>query len=115
MSTKNELQFIEDNIKHLPLKDAELAKKFFIKKEFNFLQELVDSALYKITKNLKSDSPKAEYKILDIDAIEELAVKIDNYITKVYGESVRINVVDLEDDEDDFYENFDEYDLNSIY
>ena len=34
---------------------------------------------------------------------EELAVKIDNYITKVYGESFKLNAEDLEDDED-YYE-----------
>ena len=55
-----------------------------------------------------------KYKILDIDAIEELSVKIDGYVTKVYGESLRLNAEDLEDDED-YYENFNEYDLNDLY
>jgi hypothetical protein len=114
MSAKSEFQFIKDNIKHLPLKDAELAKKFLNNRDFALLQELVDSALYKITKNLNSDNPKEEYKILDVDAIEELSVKVDNYITKVYGESFKLNAEDLEDDED-YYEHFTEYDLNDIY
>lgn len=111
---KSELQFIKDNIKHLPFKDKELAQKFIDKREFASLQELVDSALYKIDKNLKTDNPKEEYKIIDIDAIEELAVKIDEYIIKVYGESVRLNASDLEDDEE-YYDNFNEYELNDIY
>ncbi len=113
---KSELEFIKANIKHLPIKDKELANKFITNREFHQLQELVDSALYKISKNLNSDNPKEEYKILDIDAIEELSVKIDEYIIKVYGESFRLNAGDLEDEDDeDFYENFDDYDLNEIY
>ena len=113
---KSELEFIKANIKHLPIKDKELANKFINNREFHQLQELVDSALYKISKNLNSENPKEGYKILDIDAIEELSVKIDEYIIKVYGESFRLNAGDLEDEDDeDFYENFDEYDLNEIY
>ena len=110
---KSNLEFINDNIKHLPIKDYDLAKEFITKKEFRKLQELVDSALYKITKNLNSENPKEEYKILDVDSIEELAVKIDDYIIKVYGESFKLNASDLEDDED-YYENFNEYDLNDL-
>lgn len=114
MNAKSDLEFIKDNIKHLPIKDSKLAKEFLEKREFNKLQELVDSALYKISKNLNSDNPKPEYKILNIDAIEELAVKIDSYITKVYGESFKLNAEDLEDDEE-YYDGFNEYDLNDIY
>lgn len=112
---KSDLEFIRSNIKHLPLKDAKLAEEFLNNRELHNLQELVDSALYKINTNLKSENPKEEYKILDIDSIEELAVKIDNYIIKVYGESVRMNAADLVDEEDDYYESFDEYDLNDLY
>lgn len=111
---KSNLEFIEDNIKHLPFKDSKLAKEFLTKREFRKLQELVDSALYKITKNLNSENPKEEYKILNVDAIEELAVKIDDYILKVYGESFKLNASDLEDDDAEYYEEFD-YDLNEIY
>ena len=112
---KTNLEFISGNIKHLPIKDSKLAKEFLTKREFRKLQELVDSALYKITKNLNSDNPKEEYKILDVDAIEELAIKIDDYITKVYGESFKLNASDLEDDDEEYYENFNEYDLNDLY
>lgn len=112
---KSNLEFIKDNIKHLPIKDSKLAKEFLDKREFRKLQELVDSALYKITKNLNSENPKEEYKILDVDAIEELAIKIDDYITIVYGESFKLNAADLEDDDEEYYENFNEYDLNDLY
>ena len=114
-SSKNNLEFIKDNIKHLPVKDYNLAKEFLANKEFRKLQELVDSALYKISKNLNSENPKEEYKILDVDAIEELAIKIDDYILKVYGESFKLNASDLEDDDEEYYDNFNEYDLNEIY
>ena len=112
---KSDLEYIKENIKCLPLKDVTFAKSFIEKREFNKLQELVDSALYKISKNLKSENPKEEYKILDVDSIEELAIKIDDYIVKVYGESFRLNASDLEDDDENYYENFNEYDLNDIY
>ena len=112
--SKNALEFIKSNITSLPSKDVRLAQQFLDNRNFHHLQELVDSALYKISKNLNSDNPKQEYKILDIDAIEELSVKVDNYITTVYGESFKLNAEDLEDDED-YYEHFTEYDLNDIY
>lgn len=111
---KSDLEYIKENIKCLPLKDVTFAKSFIEKREFNKLQELVDSALYKIDKNLNSENPKPEYKILDIDAIEELSVKIDSYITAVYGESFKLNTENLEDDED-YYDGFNDYDLNDIY
>lgn len=115
MNAKSELEFIKNNIKQLPLKDQQFAKKFLDNRDFQSLQDLVDSALYKITKSLNSDNPKEEYKILDVDAIEELSVKIDNYSMKVYGESQRLNAADLYDDEEYYYENFNEYDLNDLY
>lgn len=114
-SPKTNLEFINANIKHLPIKDYNLAKEFLNKREFRKLQELVDSALYKITKNLNSENPKEEYKILDVDTIEELAIKIDEYITVVYGESFKLNAGDLEDDDEEYYEDFDNYDLNDLY
>lgn len=114
-NSKTNLEFINANIKHLPIKDYNLAKNFLDKREFRKLQELVDSALYKITKNLNSENPKEEYKILDVDTLEELAVKIDEYITIVYGESFKLNAGDLEDDDEEYYEDFDNYDLNDLY
>lgn len=115
MKPAQTLMTIKKLIEHLPLKDIPIAEKFIAQRNLPMLQELVDSALYKINKNLASENPKEEYKVLDVEAIEELAVKIDNYITTVYGESVRLNAADLEDDEEDYYVHFDEYDLNDIY
>jgi hypothetical protein len=115
MNAKSELEYIKSNIRHLPLKDQQFAKKYLDNRDFSSLQELVDSALYKITKNLNSDNPKEEYKILDVDSIEELSVKIDEYCMKVYGESQRLNAADLYDEEEEYYESFNDYDLNDIY
>ena len=36
---KSNLEFIKDNIKHLPVKDYNLAKEFLANKEFRKLQE----------------------------------------------------------------------------
>lgn len=112
--TTNTLAFIKDNIKHLPTKDIALAQQFLNNREFHHLQELVDSALYKINKSLKSDNPKEEYKSLDVDIIEELSVKIDKYIILVYGESIRMDAIDLEDTNDEIYEEFND-DLSDSY
>lgn len=106
---------IKKLIENLPSKDIPIAEKFIAQRNFSMLQELVDSALYKINKNLASDKPKEEYKILNVDNIEELAVKIDEYMIAIYGESYRLNAADLTDDEEDYYENFDKYDLNDLY
>lgn len=112
--TINTLAFIKDNIKHLPTKDITLAQQFLNNREFHHLQELVDSALYKINKSLKSDNPKEEYKSLDVDIIEELSVKIDKYIILVYGESIRMDAIDLGDTNDEMYEEFND-DLSDSY
>lgn len=112
-TAQSNLMTIKALIQHLPLKDIPLAEKFIHQRNFPMLQELVDSALYKINKSLTSDNPKKEYEILNVEMIEELAVKLDEYIISVYGESVRLNAADLVDDEDVYYE--EEYDLNDLY
>ena len=112
---KDNLEYIKNNLKHLPKKDITIAEEKLRKREFTLLQEIVDSALYKVNKNLASENPKEEYRSLNLEAIEDLAVRIDEYTTQVYGENIRLNAADLEDDEEDYYENFNEYDLNDIY
>ena len=109
--SKNALEFIKNNITSLPSKDVRLAQLFLDNRNFHHLQELVDSALYKINKSLKSANPKEEYKYLDVDTIEELAVMIDDYIMLVYGESIRMNASDLIDEDDEMYNDFEDIDI----
>lgn len=115
MKPAQTLMTIKKLVENLPLKDIPIAERFISERNFPMLQELVDSALYKINKNLASENPKKEYEILNVELIEELAVKVDEYITEVYGESTRLNVADLVDDEEEYYDNFNEYDLNDLY
>lgn len=80
----------------LPEKDIKYAEKFFDARDFDSLRELVDSALYKIEKSLRSDSPKQEYLDVDIEKLTLLKSEIDSYMLLIDGPST-------EDDYD--YEN----------
>lgn len=115
MKPTQTLMTIKKLVENLPPKDIPIAERFIAQRNFPMLQELVDSALYKINKNLASENPKKEYETLNVELIEELAVAVDSYITTVYGESIRLNAADLVDEDDEYYDNFDEYDLNDIY
>ena len=47
--------------KCLPKSDIVLAQRFIDSRDFESLQELVDSAIIKARKSLNSDNPKEEY------------------------------------------------------
>lgn len=66
-------------INYLPEKDIKLGNKFIDNRDFESLQELVDSARYKVRKSLSSDNPKSEYINLDMDKIDKLKVEVDAY------------------------------------
>lgn len=70
-------------IKYLPKSDLVLSQRFIDCRDFESLQELVDSAIIKIRKNLRSSIPKEEYINLDVDELNQLKAEIDVYLEQL--------------------------------
>ena len=67
----------------LPEKDIPLGYKFLNERDFDSLKELVDSAIYKVKKSLKSDNPKEEYKKVNLEDLDVLKSEVDMYIIQL--------------------------------
>ena len=88
----------------LPERDIPLGHKFLNERNFDSLKELVDSALYKVMRSLKSDNPKEEYLKVNLEDLNRLKSEVDMYI------------VQWEIPEDDMYnEDFDDYEIEEEF
>lgn len=71
---------IRELIPALPAKDIALGYKFLDKRDFESLQELVDSAEYKVKKSLNSaNNPKPEYTSIDLEKLSSLKAEVMTY------------------------------------
>ena len=96
MSTQ--IETIRRLIVYLPKRDIQLGYKFLNRRDFDSLKELIDSAIYKVEKNLASENPKDEYVNLDLDMMNELQ-------QEVYLYAINLELPDNEDD----YNNYDDF------
>ena len=96
MSTQ--IETIRRLIVYLPKRDIQLGYKFLNRRDFDSLKELIDSAIYKVEKNLASEKPKDEYISLDLDMMNELQ-------QEVYLYAINLELPDNEDD----YNNYDDF------
>ena len=88
----------------LPERDIPLGHKFLKERDFDSLKELVDSAIYKVKKSLKSDNPKEEYLKVNLEDLSRLKSEVDMYI------------VQWEIPEDDMYnEDFDDCEIEEEF
>lgn len=69
--------------KYLPKGDIVLAQRFIDSRDFESLQELVDSAIIKARRSLSSDNPKEEYLSLDMDELTTLKAEVDVYVEQL--------------------------------
>lgn len=84
-------------INSVPAKgDIALAHTFIDSRDFEPLQELVDSAIVKTKRNISSNNPKEEYLSLDVDEMEKLKTEVDDYVDQLQ--------LPEQDDEFDNYE-----------
>ena len=74
------LKNIKKFINYLPSKDVQIGFKFLEQRDFNKLKELVDSALIRTKRNLKTDNPKQEYLNVDLDSLNILKAEVDIYV-----------------------------------
>lgn len=94
---------------NLPKKDTSLGYKFLENRDFDQLKELVDSAIYKIKKNLRSDNPKEEYLNINMTELSKLKSEVDTYTVQLnisYNEEENIKDEDNYEIEEDI--NYDE-------
>ena len=67
----------------LPEKDIPLGYKFLNERDFDSLKELVDSAIYKVKKSIKSDNPREEYMKVNLEDLDVLKSEVDMYIIQL--------------------------------
>jgi hypothetical protein len=95
---------IQALIGSLPERDIPLGYKFLSERNFDSLKELIDSAIYKVRKSLKSDNPKEEYLKVNLEDLSGLKFEVDMYIAQ------------LEIPEDDIYnEDFDDCEIEEEF
>lgn len=59
------------------------ATKFFTKRDFKSLDELVSSTVVKITRNLSRENPREDYKQIDLNKLKTLWFEIDLYCSQL--------------------------------
>ena len=84
MSNKNLLDKIKELIPSLPNRDIQLGYDFLNKRDFESLKDLIDSAIYKVEKNIKSDTSKEEYTKVNLDELIELKLEVSVYLNQLY-------------------------------
>ena len=67
----------------LPERDIPLGNRFLSDRDFESLKELVDSAIYKIKKNLRTDNPREEYLKIDLEDLSKLKLEVDLYLSMI--------------------------------
>ncbi len=66
-------------INNLPESDIPLGERFISERQFESLQELVDSAIFRVNKNVRGDNPKEEYLKVDLWELKKLKAEVDVY------------------------------------
>lgn len=77
------VEIMRSLINHLPKSDVLLASSFIDLRDFESLQDLVNSAIIKVRRNLNSESPKEEYLSLDMDELMVLKAVVDVYVEQL--------------------------------
>ena len=77
------LNNIKKFINYLPSKDVQIGFKFLEKRNFENLKDLVDSAIIRTKKNIKSEFPKQEYLNVDLERLNILKAEVDVYLMQL--------------------------------
>jgi hypothetical protein len=94
---------IKSLIPSLPAKDISLAYKFLEKRDIESLKDLVSSALYKSSKELKKENPREEYRNVDLGSLNKLIFEVNTYYINIVGQEDRYEYEDY-----GFYSEFNE-------
>ena len=77
------LNNIKKFINYLPSKDVQIGFKFLEKRDFENLKDLVDSAIIRTKKNIRSEFPKQEYLNVDLERLNILKAEVDLYLMRL--------------------------------
>ena len=88
----------------LPKSDIALGEQFIQSRDFESLKDLVDSAIFKTRKNIKSENPKQEYLDVDLTELSNLKAEVDVYLTQL-----EVPSNEWEEDLEDNYDYGEEY------
>lgn len=77
------LDRIRSLINQLPESDIPLGERFISERQFESLQELVDSAIFRVNKSVRSDAPKEEYAKVDLWELKKLKAEVDVYVAQL--------------------------------
>ncbi len=70
-------------INTLPKSDQPLGNEFINTRQFESLQELVDSAIQRTRRNVNSVTPKEEYLEVDMWELKKLKAEVDVYVEQL--------------------------------
>ena len=87
------LKNIKKFINYLPSKDVQIGFKFLEIRDFENLKDLVDSAIIRTKKNLRSEFPKQEYINVDLEYLNILKSEVDIYL-------LQLNLIEYNEDDE---------------
>ena len=87
------LNNIKKFINYLPSKDVQIGFKFLEIRDFENLKDLVDSAIIRTKKNLRSEFPKQEYINVDLEYLNILKSEVDIYL-------LQLNLIEYNEDDE---------------
>lgn len=67
----------------LPESDITLGEQFIQSRDFESLKDLVDSAIFRTRKNIRSENPRQEYLDVDLTELSNLKAEVDVYLTRL--------------------------------
>ena len=70
-------------INTLPKSDIALGERFISERQFESLQELVDSAIFRINKSVRGPNLKEEYLEVDLWELKKLKAEVDVYVEQL--------------------------------
>lgn len=94
---------MEALIDSLPERDIPLGHKFLSERNFESLKELVDSAIYKVKKSLRTDNPKEEYLKVNLEDLSRLKSEVDLYLAMLEPDEERFDDFGECEIEEEFY------------
>lgn len=96
------IEIMNKLVNSLPKNDIELGKEFIKNRKFEDLLELVNSDIYLVRKNLKSDNPKEEYNV-DLDDLITLQSEVNYYLSQLNIPCDNFKDFETEEIEEEFY------------
>ena len=67
----------------MPKSDITLGEQFIQGRDFGSLKDLVDSAIFRTRKNIRSENPRQEYLDADLAELSNLKAEVDVYLTRL--------------------------------